>query len=43
MLWFKPEKEEKIKLTDKWDHKQMTSLFCYTVDTNKFIPDGFLV
>ena len=28
-------KKKTNKLTDKWDHKQMTSLVCYTVDTKK--------
>ena len=36
-------KKKKNKLTDIWDYNQMTSLVCYTVDTNKLIPDGLLV
>ena len=36
------QRKKKIKLTDIWDHKQMTSSV-YNVDTNKLIPDEFPV
>ena len=38
------QRKKKIKLTDIWDHKQMTSFSVYyNVDINKLIPDGFPV
>ena len=37
-------KKKKIKLTDIWDHKQITrNSLCSKVDTNKLIPEGFPV